>query len=149
MADEYTIARRRSMVKEAKLHQRDAADERQYMMNEEYEVYEKQGAPTGAMAFHYHSFYEIIYVLEGEYHCLLENQSYHMKKGDFLLINSNVMHRYDWKESGEKLSSKRINSLDHAQNAGGAFRWKDGSGSLFPEKGHLRLSFPGLLRRTA
>lgn len=108
MADEYTIARRRSMVKEARLHQRDAADERQYMMNEEYEVYEKQGAPTGAMAFHYHSFYEIIYVLEGEYHCLLENQSYHMKKGDFLLINSNVMHRYDWKESGEKLSSKRI-----------------------------------------
>ena len=47
MADEYTIARRRNMVKEARLHQRDAADERQYMMNEEYEVYEKQGAPTG------------------------------------------------------------------------------------------------------
>ena len=34
-------------------------------------MYEKQGAPLGAMTFHYHSFYEIIYVLEGEYASML------------------------------------------------------------------------------
>ena len=62
-----------------------ANDERQYMIHENYEVYEKQGAPIGATAFHYHNFYEIIYVLEGEYSSLLENQMYHLKKGDFLL----------------------------------------------------------------
>ena len=85
----------------------DAADERQYMIGENYEVYEKQGAPIGAMTFHYHNFYEIIYVLEGEYSSMLETRTYHMKKGDFLLINQNVMHKYHYVEKKHD-SSKRI-----------------------------------------
>ena len=44
----------------SKIKTLDASDERQYMINEHYEVYEKHGAPTGAAAFHYHNFYEII-----------------------------------------------------------------------------------------
>lgn len=92
---------------EAKIRCLEPADERQYMINETYEVYEKQGAPLGAMAFHYHNFYEIIYVLEGEYSSMVENQIYHMKKGDFLLINCNVMHRYYYEEKTQN-SSKRI-----------------------------------------
>ena len=64
--------------KRAKIRRMEATDERQYMINDNYEVYEKQGAPTGAATFHYHSFYEIIYVLEGEYSSMLENQTYHM-----------------------------------------------------------------------
>lgn len=90
-----------------KLRVLDAADERQYMIGENYEVYEKQGAPTGAMTFHYHDFYEIIYVLEGEYSSMLETQTYHMKKGDFLLIDQNVMHKYHYVEKKHD-SSKRI-----------------------------------------
>ncbi len=85
----------------------EATDERQYMMGEDYEVYEKQGAPVGAMTFHYHNFYEIIYVLEGEYSSLLEDRTYHMKKGDFLLIDQNVMHKYHYVERKHD-SSKRI-----------------------------------------
>lgn len=85
----------------------DAADERQYMIDENYEVYEKQGAPTGAMAFHYHNFYEIIHVLEGEYSSMLETRAYHMKKGDFLLIDQNVMHKYHYEEEKHD-SSRRI-----------------------------------------
>ena len=85
----------------------EATDERQYMMNEHYEVYEKQGAPIGAAAFHYHSFYEVIYVLEGEYSSMIENQTYHLKKGDFLLIDHDVMHKYHYVE-GKHDSSKRI-----------------------------------------
>ena len=61
----------------------EASDERQYMLHENYEVYEKHGAPIGAGTMHYHNFYEIIYVLEGEYASLLGNQTYHMKAGDF------------------------------------------------------------------
>ncbi|MBQ7776229.1 MAG: helix-turn-helix domain-containing protein [Lachnospiraceae bacterium] len=90
-----------------KIRTLEASDERQYMINENYEVYEKQGAPTGAMAFHYHNFYEIIYVLEGEYSSLLENQMYHLKKGDFLLIDANLMHRYHYIEKKHD-SSRRI-----------------------------------------
>lgn len=85
----------------------EATDERQYMINEEYEVYEKQGAPLGAISFHYHNFFEIIYVLEGEYSSLLGDRTYHMKKGDFLLIDQNVMHKYDYAEKKHD-SSKRI-----------------------------------------
>lgn len=85
----------------------DAADERQYMMNEDYEVYEKQGAPIGAISFHYHNFYEILYVLEGEYSSMIENQTYHMHKGDFLLIDQNVMHKYHFVEKKHD-NSKRI-----------------------------------------
>ena len=73
---------------------RPADDERQYMLDDTYEVYEKLGAPVGAMAFHYHNFYEIIYVCEGEYSSLIENRVYHLRKGDFLLIDQNIRHKY-------------------------------------------------------
>ena len=46
---------------ENRIRRLEASDERQYMINENYEVYEKQGAPLGAIAFHYHNFYEILY----------------------------------------------------------------------------------------
>lgn len=90
-----------------KIRRLEATDERQYMLNEHYEVYEKQGAPVGAMSFHYHDFYEIIYVLEGEYSSLLGNRTYHMKKGDFLLIDQNEMHKYHYMEKKHD-SSRRI-----------------------------------------
>lgn len=92
---------------ESRLRRLDASDERQYMINENYEVYEKQGAPLGAVSFHYHSFYEIIYVLEGEYSSMIENRTYHLHRGDFLLINQNVMHKYHFVEKKHD-TSKRI-----------------------------------------
>ena len=84
-----------------------ASEERQYLIDGDYEVYEKEGIPTGAMAFHYHNFYEILYVLEGEYTSMVETQSYHLHKGDFLLIDQNVMHKYQPME-GKGENSKRI-----------------------------------------
>ncbi len=95
------------MRNEKNIRRLEAADERQHMMNEDYEVYEKQGAPTGAMSFHYHNFYEIIYVLDGEYSSLIEDRTYHVKKGDFLLIDQNVLHKYHYVEKKHD-SSKRI-----------------------------------------
>lgn len=92
---------------ETEIRRLDASDERQYMLNENYEVYEKQGAPLGALAFHYHNFYEILYVLEGEYSSLVEDKCYRMKKGDFLLIDKNCMHRYQYDEEKHD-SSRRI-----------------------------------------
>ncbi len=85
----------------------DASDERQYMLNDNYEVYEKQGAPLGALSFHYHNFYEILYVLEGEYAAMMENQTYYLKKGDFLLVDINVLHKYHFMEQKHD-SSRRI-----------------------------------------
>lgn len=101
------MEKRRVTGMEKRLRTMDASDERQYMIREGYEVYEKQGAPLGAAVFHYHSFYEIIYVLDGEYASLIENQTYQLRKGDFLLIDQNVMHKYHYIEKKHD-TSKRI-----------------------------------------
>lgn len=94
-------------MKEPKIRTLDASDERQYMIRDGYEVYEKQGVPSGALSFHYHNFYEILYVLEGEYAGMIENQTYYLHKGDFLLIDQNVMHKYHYIEHRHD-SSRRI-----------------------------------------
>lgn len=87
------------------LKYRDASDERQYMLSEDYEVYEKIGEPVGAVAFHYHNFYELIYIMDGEFSSLIEDRAVRMRKGDFLLIDKNVMHKYHPTE--KKLDSSR------------------------------------------
>lgn len=73
-------------------------DERQYMLDDRFEIYEKHGAPIGATGIHYHNFYELIYVMEGEFSSFIENTTYNLNKGDFLLIDQNVMHRYHYVE---------------------------------------------------
>ena len=50
--------------RKSSLRCRDAADERQYMLSGDYEVYEKVGEPVGAVSFHYHDFYELIYNID-------------------------------------------------------------------------------------
>lgn len=92
---------------ENRLRRVEAWDERQYMLDENYEVYEKEGEPVGAAALHYHNFYEIIYVMEGEFASLAEDKIYPLHKGDFLLINRNVMHKYQ-PVVKRQTSSKRI-----------------------------------------
>lgn len=87
------------------LRYREAADERQYMLSGDYEVYEKVGEPIGAGAFHYHDFYELIYVMEGEFSSLIEERAVQMRKGDFLLIDKNVMHKYH--PTGKSMASSR------------------------------------------
>lgn len=117
-----------------------ASEERQYMIDHDYEVYEKEGVPTGAMSFHYHNYYEILYVLEGEYSSMIENQSYHLHKGDFLLIEQNVMHKYQPTVGGA--DSKRIilwvtsaflqELADPGQDLSECFRLKDSRAWHFP-----------------
>ena len=101
------IQERKWMVvnRKSSLRCRDAADERQYMLSGDYEVYEKVGEPVGAVSFHYHDFYELIYIIEGEFSSLIEDRAVRMRKGDFLLIDKNVMHKYHPTE--KKMDSSR------------------------------------------
>lgn len=92
---------------EIRIRRLEAGDERQYMLNEDYEVYEKQGEPVGAAALHYHNFFEIIYVMEGEFSVLVHDRTYMLHRGDFLLINCNIMHRYQPVEK-KSAPSRRI-----------------------------------------
>lgn len=71
-----------------------ADDSRQYMLNENFEIYEKFGVPSGATEMHFHNFNEILYIIEGQYTVLLNNTTYHLKQGDCLLIGQNQLHHY-------------------------------------------------------
>jgi YesN/AraC family two-component response regulator len=42
---------------------------------------------------HYHNQYEIYYLLNGERNYFINQRSYHVKKGDLVLINKNILHK--------------------------------------------------------
>ncbi|MCR4763252.1 MAG: AraC family transcriptional regulator [Lachnospiraceae bacterium] len=85
----------------------DAAEQRQYMQEGDYEVYEKIGPPVGATSFHYHDFYEIIYIAEGQFASQVGEVTHELRKGDFLLIGRNTLHRY-YPEEKKHDDSRRI-----------------------------------------
>ena len=60
-----------------------------------FEIYEKHGVPTTIDKYYYHDFYEIVCILEGECSMLVNNCTYYLKRGDFLLIISGIMHKYN------------------------------------------------------
>lgn len=86
--------KRRDHMPEPSRKRMDAGDERQYMLAEDFEIYEKAGAPTGATSLHYHDFYELLYIADGEFDIYVDPSIYHLRKGDFLLIGRNRLHRY-------------------------------------------------------
>lgn len=88
-------------------HLMEPEDERQYMLNDNFEIMEKYGVPTGAMQIHFHNFYELLYIAAGEFACLIDNTTYYLKKGDFLLIDRNHMHHYQYVENKHE-DSKRV-----------------------------------------
>ena len=115
-------------------------DERQYMIGEDYEIYEKRGAPTGAVRLHYHDFYEVIYVMEGEFSSLVDNRTYNLKRGDFLLIRRNVMHNYHYVE-GKHENSRRIVLWRGFRRGSRIFA------GVFPGGGIVRIIFRCIMRR--
>ncbi|SFL07876.1 AraC family transcriptional regulator [Halanaerobium salsuginis] len=42
---------------------------------------------------HYHEQYEIYYLLTGERNYFIDKRSYHVKKGDLILIDKNILHK--------------------------------------------------------
>jgi YesN/AraC family two-component response regulator len=42
---------------------------------------------------HYHNLFEIYYLLKGERNYFINQRSYHVKKGDLVLINKNILHK--------------------------------------------------------
>lgn len=76
----------------------EARDERQFMLQEDFEILEKYGVPVGAVEMHSHSFYELLYIEEGEFATVVDNQLYLLEKGDFLLIDRNCLHHYQFVE---------------------------------------------------
>lgn len=64
---------------------------------------------------HFHSEYEICYVLEGDRHFFVRDRNYYLVKGDLLLIPANELHRGDdaTNQNYEKLEIKFLPSFLH------------------------------------
>lgn len=65
---------------------------RQFMYSEDFEVYYYSDQPLKAVSPHAHDYYEFYFFLEGNVDIHVEDKSYHIKEGDFLLIPPHVTH---------------------------------------------------------
>ena len=68
-------------------------DPRQYMQGENFEVFHYRETNPYVPEAHYHNFYEIYYLLEGEVEYWIEGRTYSLQKGEILLINPMEFHR--------------------------------------------------------
>lgn len=48
----------------------------------------------GTISWHYHQFFEVAYIAEGELECRTPDQVIHLRKGDAVFINTGVLHMY-------------------------------------------------------
>lgn len=62
-------------------------------------------APFNMTVRHYHDQYEIYYLLNGERYYFIDNRTYHVKKGDIVLIDKNILHKTN---TTSKYSHERI-----------------------------------------
>lgn len=53
----------------------------------------RDAGPFNMEQRHYHDQYEIYYLLNGERNYFINQRSYHVKKGDLVLINKNILHK--------------------------------------------------------
>ena len=63
-------------------------------INKSINVWHKEFiGPFNMISTHYHDAYEIYYVVEGERYYFIKDRTYHLKKGDLVLINISELHR--------------------------------------------------------
>ena len=48
--------------------------------------------PTSMQLYHYHNYYELYYLFSGERYYFIKDKTYHIKKGDLVLIKEYVTH---------------------------------------------------------
>lgn len=68
-------------------------DSRQNMNCSDYEIFHYNEPPKNGVDIHSHDFYEIFFLLGGDISYWIEGETYHLKKGDILLINPMTLHR--------------------------------------------------------
>ncbi|MBQ8203905.1 MAG: helix-turn-helix domain-containing protein [Clostridia bacterium] len=68
-------------------------DPRQYMRGENFEVFHYRETDPYLPEAHYHNFYEVYYLLEGDVEYWIEGRTYSLHKGEILLIKPMEFHR--------------------------------------------------------
>lgn len=67
-------------------------DPRQSMSKSEFEIFHYKDAKFEGVPVHQHDFYEVYFFISGNVEYNVEGKSYHLKKGDILLINPLELH---------------------------------------------------------
>jgi len=57
------------------------------------EYIKRPETPFNMPVKHYHDMYEIYYLINGERFYFVQNRAYHVKKGDIVLIDKNLLHK--------------------------------------------------------
>lgn len=68
-------------------------DPRQNMSKSEFEIFHYKDAKFEGVPVHQHDFYEVYFFISGNVEYNVEGKSYHLKKGDILLINPLELHQ--------------------------------------------------------
>ena len=68
-------------------------DPRQSMTKSDFEVFHYRDAKFEGVAVHQHDFYEVYFFIGGNVEYSVEGKSYHLNKGDLLLINPLELHQ--------------------------------------------------------
>ncbi len=68
-------------------------DPRQSMTENEFEIFHYKDAKFEGVPVHQHDFYEVYFFISGNVEYNVEGKSYHLKKGDILLINPLELHQ--------------------------------------------------------
>lgn len=67
-------------------------DNRQYMINDKFELYYYENNLLTGVDSHKHNYYEIFFFVEGNASMVIENKPYRLKSGDILIIPPNTLH---------------------------------------------------------
>lgn len=68
-------------------------DPRQSMSSNKFEIFHYRDAKFEGVPVHQHDFYEVYFFIGGNVEYSVEGHSYHLKKGDILLINPLELHQ--------------------------------------------------------
>ena len=68
-------------------------DPRQSMTSSTFEVFHYRDAKFEGVAVHQHDFYEVYFFISGNVEYSVEGKSYHLNRGDLLLINPLELHQ--------------------------------------------------------
>jgi len=68
-------------------------DPRQYMLEQNFEIFHYKDPKPGNVEVHHHDFYEVYFFLTGQVEYLVEGKIYHLEPGDLLLINPKELHQ--------------------------------------------------------
>lgn len=63
-----------------------------YMPKKDYAVYYYKDDEIDEIPLHYHEFYEILFLIDGNLDYIIGDEIYHLQKGDLLFIPPGVFH---------------------------------------------------------